>query len=238
MPWYGSHYFEDNDYEDQIPGGLADEYFPDDFDPEQLALGIDVELEHTGDIMLAREIAMDHLVEDPFYYDKLLAMEQGELAVNPDPLSEPERILEAIRHGRMAISQARELLRQAREELDDARYFQYPENEIKRREQRIKDLEEAIDPQVRQHEELFRRPETMTEYAARREREWKIEKERERLAREEEARRKLLELEAREKKRREEEKKANEEFMRRFTSSQTRSLSGEPDDTGPPDELD
>jgi len=33
--------------------------------------GIKVELEHTDDIYIAREIAMDHLAEDPDYYNKL-----------------------------------------------------------------------------------------------------------------------------------------------------------------------
>jgi 8-oxo-dGTP pyrophosphatase MutT (NUDIX family) len=57
--------------EDRLPGGLADRSKPSDFDPKQLAMGIKVELEHTKDRGLAREIAMDHLKEDPRYYTKL-----------------------------------------------------------------------------------------------------------------------------------------------------------------------
>lgn len=57
--------------EDFLPGGLADKAKPEDFDPKQLAMGIEVELEHTKDRKLAREIAMDHLKEDPRYYTKL-----------------------------------------------------------------------------------------------------------------------------------------------------------------------
>jgi hypothetical protein len=38
---------------------------------KQLKKGIKVELEHTSDIKKATEIAMDHLSEDPIYYDKL-----------------------------------------------------------------------------------------------------------------------------------------------------------------------
>lgn len=62
-------------WEDQIPGGLADKRMPDDFDPEQMRMGIDVEMEHTNDSKLAAEIAMDHLTEDPVYYTKLKTIE-------------------------------------------------------------------------------------------------------------------------------------------------------------------
>lgn len=56
---------------DMIPGGKGDKAKPSDFDPEQLKMGIEVEMEHTKDRRLAREIAMDHLSEDPRYYTKL-----------------------------------------------------------------------------------------------------------------------------------------------------------------------
>ena len=39
-----------------------------DVDPEQLAIGIQVELEHTGDLATATEIALDHLAERDDYY--------------------------------------------------------------------------------------------------------------------------------------------------------------------------
>ncbi len=42
----------------------------------QLAKGIKVELEHTGDMALAREIALDHLGEFPDYYDRLAKAEK------------------------------------------------------------------------------------------------------------------------------------------------------------------
>jgi len=57
-----------------IPGGEAEGRKPSDFDPEQLALGTATEMEHTHDPRMAMEIAMDHLVEDPEYYTKLLAI--------------------------------------------------------------------------------------------------------------------------------------------------------------------
>lgn len=44
----------------------------------QLDKGIKVELEHTKDKSVAREIALDHLAEDPKYYDKLASVELEE----------------------------------------------------------------------------------------------------------------------------------------------------------------
>jgi Protein of unknown function (DUF5661) len=61
---------------DLLPGGLADKDKESDFDPKQLAKGIKVEIEHTNDPNLAKEIAMDHLHEDKDYYDKLEIMEK------------------------------------------------------------------------------------------------------------------------------------------------------------------
>lgn len=60
---------------DKIPGGLADKMSPEDFDQDALEKGTKVELEHTSDREIATEIAMDHLTEDPKYYDKLEEME-------------------------------------------------------------------------------------------------------------------------------------------------------------------
>lgn len=60
---------------DSLPGGAADDARDADFDPEALADGTEHELEHTDDRALAREIAKDHLVEDPDYYVKLRQVE-------------------------------------------------------------------------------------------------------------------------------------------------------------------
>jgi hypothetical protein len=63
-------------YHDRIPGGLADKGAPKDVDPVQVEKGIQVELEHTNDPSIAREIAYDHLSEDPGYYTKLEKVEK------------------------------------------------------------------------------------------------------------------------------------------------------------------
>jgi len=59
----------------QVPGGKADKKKPEDFDPKQIEMGIKVEMEHTDDKELAKEIAMDHLMEFPDYYTHLKDME-------------------------------------------------------------------------------------------------------------------------------------------------------------------
>lgn len=50
---------------------------PEDFDADSLQAGINVEMEHTDDKAIAKNIAMDHLAEDPEYYTKLRKMEQS-----------------------------------------------------------------------------------------------------------------------------------------------------------------
>jgi len=61
----------------KIPGGKAARSKPSDFDPKQLAMGIEVEQEHGRNSAQAREIAMDHLKEFPDYYTRLKRMEKS-----------------------------------------------------------------------------------------------------------------------------------------------------------------
>jgi hypothetical protein len=51
-----------------IPGGDGDEKSVKEFDPEQILMGMRVEMEHSDDPMYALEITIDHLTEDPEYY--------------------------------------------------------------------------------------------------------------------------------------------------------------------------
>jgi len=60
---------------DKIPGGLAAGKTDKDFDAKALRAGAKIEMEHTTDPAVAREIARDHLTEDPHYYCKLKKME-------------------------------------------------------------------------------------------------------------------------------------------------------------------
>lgn len=71
----------------KLPGGLGDDatiselankfsVSKDDI-RKQLEMGVKVEMEHTTDPDIAREIAMDHLTEAPDYYTKLAEMEKN-----------------------------------------------------------------------------------------------------------------------------------------------------------------
>jgi hypothetical protein len=60
-----------------MKGGKSKGQEPPDLDPEELAMGIKVEMEHTDDPVIARKIALDHLTEFPgVYYTALKAMEE------------------------------------------------------------------------------------------------------------------------------------------------------------------
>jgi hypothetical protein len=60
---------------EKLEGGAGDNRPDSDFDPEQLNAGIKVELEHTKDRAVAKEVAKDHLTESADYYKKLKVME-------------------------------------------------------------------------------------------------------------------------------------------------------------------
>lgn len=49
--------------------------FDGEYDPEQLEMGIKVEMEHTTNQLIAERIAKDHLAEMSDYYTKLAIME-------------------------------------------------------------------------------------------------------------------------------------------------------------------
>ena len=59
----------------KLKGGKGDKLTADQVNPHELSAGIRVEMEHTLDVNLAKEIALDHLSEDPNYYTHLKAME-------------------------------------------------------------------------------------------------------------------------------------------------------------------
>lgn len=79
-------------WKDQIKGGLADKKHPSDFNRAALEKGIKVEMEHTGRRSVAMEIAMDHLTENPKYYDYLEDMEKKMDKKKSMALKDPEKI--------------------------------------------------------------------------------------------------------------------------------------------------
>jgi len=81
---------------DIIPGGLAKGKTPQDLAKRHnvslnvikaaLKKGVKTEMEHTTSKKAALEIAMDHIFEDPKYYDKLSKIEE----VKPNPKNQPD----------------------------------------------------------------------------------------------------------------------------------------------------
>lgn len=65
-----------NKNEQALVGGIGDDTDEDDVDQDELEMGEEVELEHTNDRNIAREIALDHLTEDDHYYSHLKEMEK------------------------------------------------------------------------------------------------------------------------------------------------------------------
>lgn len=63
----------------RLHGGAADNVADTHFDTKTLERGADHEREHTDDGQIAKEIAKDHLSEDPAYYDKQEALEKLEV---------------------------------------------------------------------------------------------------------------------------------------------------------------
>ena len=82
---------EGEEVQDHIPGGLADDYKSTEFDSEQLAMGLIVEMEHTDDPKIALEIAMDHLTERDDYYTRLVEMEASIESDDEDEDEDEER---------------------------------------------------------------------------------------------------------------------------------------------------
>lgn len=57
----------------KLTGGKSNFSLPHDIDTAELALGVQIESEHTDNPDIATKIAVDHLTEDPKYYTKLVA---------------------------------------------------------------------------------------------------------------------------------------------------------------------
>jgi hypothetical protein len=86
--------------ENGLPGGIGDYTDPTEVDQNELELGIKVEMEHTHDPNLAKEIALDHLTEDPKYYTKIENASNGCVAALK--ISTPSKIISPLAMG-MAV---------------------------------------------------------------------------------------------------------------------------------------
>lgn len=63
---------EPSEQNNKLKGGVGDATAPSEVNTAELAIGVQVEMEHTNDSNVATEIALDHLMEDPEYYSKLV----------------------------------------------------------------------------------------------------------------------------------------------------------------------
>jgi hypothetical protein len=88
--------------EEKLEGGVADDKSLSDIAKKhkvdvkvltkQFDKGVKVEMEHTDDKEKAKEIAMDHISEDPKYYDKLSKMETNEIKHNESDQNDKEMV--------------------------------------------------------------------------------------------------------------------------------------------------
>lgn len=76
---------EDDECPDTTGEADKKEISAKDVHPEELMMGIKVEMEHTQDKQLAKQIALDHLAELPDYYSRLKKMEKkGKEEINEE----------------------------------------------------------------------------------------------------------------------------------------------------------
>jgi hypothetical protein len=82
-----------------LPGGLASKAHKteSDFPAKKLNAGEKIEHEHTSRHALARSIAMDHLTEDPQYYEKLRAIEKKAQALRDTSTEQLAVFVEELR---------------------------------------------------------------------------------------------------------------------------------------------
>jgi hypothetical protein len=152
---------ETKKHEDKIPGGLADKKSPKDFNPKSLKEGLKVESEHTSDKGIAKEIAMDHLTEDPKYYKKLKTIEKddhleitadgkrevvaGKEPLKKDPKARWERIKKALNHSESIMDLEEASKEQPEQEQPEQ---EQPEQEQPEQEQPEQEQPEAIESRI------------------------------------------------------------------------------------------
>ena len=93
--------------EEKLEGGVADSKSLDELAKKhkvdikvltkQFNKGVKVEMEHTDNKQMAKEIAMDHISEDPKYYDKLSKMETKDTKDNQNDKEMVDGIIDIIK---------------------------------------------------------------------------------------------------------------------------------------------
>jgi hypothetical protein len=93
--------------EEKLEGGIADSKSLEEIAKKhgvdvkiltkQFNKGVKVEMEHTDNKQIAKEIAMDHISEDPKYYDKLSKMETKDIKDNQNDKEMVDGIIDIIK---------------------------------------------------------------------------------------------------------------------------------------------
>lgn len=103
---------------DALPGGEGDQKPDNEFPSEALAEGKTHEREHTDDPQIAKEIAKDHLSEDPAYYEKVKAIEKGGSVY----LDQAKQILDpTMIHRPIPYDHGKPVFENIRNQLDEAK---------------------------------------------------------------------------------------------------------------------
>lgn len=103
---YKDFFSADELYSNKLPGGVGDNLLPSDIDPETLKFGMDVEMEHTNDPIVALNVVADHVAENPAYYDKLRKAGLADTPKKPKVKLSPEkkqRIREIVAKGMLGM---------------------------------------------------------------------------------------------------------------------------------------
>jgi len=77
---------------DKLKGGIADNIPDTKFNKIELKKGQEHEKEHTTDKSIAKEIAKDHITEDPQYYEKIDQIEGSSESKKKDALDRANKV--------------------------------------------------------------------------------------------------------------------------------------------------
>jgi len=90
---------------DRLPGGHADNKPTSKYRKDQVSDGVKVEMEHTNDKKLSKEITKDHLEEHPDYYTRLKNMEErADAGMAPVPGPKQANLLDSVDGARRLLA--------------------------------------------------------------------------------------------------------------------------------------
>ena len=149
-------------HKDIIKGGKGDKLNPSNVDKKELEMGIKEEMEHTNDKELAKEIALDHLAEDPKYYSKLKTIFKEKKIMK---LTKEQFLIKYITEKLQKVSGKKVILKEMDE--DERAYLKTltPEQKLERKKRmKEEDLKNAIPIEKLKKNQIFRFPGSNKEY--------------------------------------------------------------------------